>query len=67
VYVPFSSGAVIEFLAPCRVTNPLVDGADQVELLLANIRRLDGGQATRLKQALATFDCRTYTWRELGA
>lgn len=63
-FVPYSAGAIFEFENPCHVANPLVDGRDQVDLLIRDIRRIDGTQAKQLKQALAAFNCHTYRWRE---
>lgn len=62
--IPVSTHCIIEAARPCRVENPvagLTDDAAAV-MVLKNLHNLGHRRLKELKQALKTFNAKSYEW-----
>lgn len=62
VHVPRE--AIIEFLSPCSVSNPLISPAESIDIVLANLKTYSGSKLAMLKARLADFNRLTYRWKD---
>lgn len=62
--IQISAGCMVESVRPCRVENPVVGLTNYAaaDLVLKNLRELDGRRLKELKMALRDFNAKTYGW-----
>ena len=65
-FVPYTSGAIIEFVQPCAVSNPLqpLTNKENLEAFVANIEKCEHtALLAQLKAKLSRFSRKTYGWK----
>lgn len=63
VFVPYNSGAIIEWEYPCDISNPIAEPHSIIDTVIKHIRTMDPWKLRSLKRALDKFSTRTQTWR----
>jgi hypothetical protein len=65
-FVPYTSGAIIEFERPCSVSNPLqpLTNRENLEAFIAGIEKCEHtALLAQLKSKLTRFSRKTYRWK----
>ncbi len=62
--IPLATQCIVEAVKPCRVENPVTGLTNHAaaDMVLENIRELDGRRLKELKMALRDFNAKTYEW-----
>lgn len=64
-YVPYRSGAIIEFVQPCSVSNPLqpLTNRENLEAFISGVeKREHPALLAQLKTKLSKFNRKTFRW-----
>ena len=62
-FVMANSGAVLEFVNPCEVSNPTTDKNKAIEIVLKDLRAIDPWRLADLKRELQQFNAKNLEWK----
>jgi hypothetical protein len=56
--------AIVEFVRPCSVSNPLISPAESIDICIEHIRSFPEPKLAQLKRLLQKFNRKTCRWKE---